>query len=42
MSMSLYVWKSPVLDDTDEATRLIALEDELAEIVVVARGFVLT
>jgi hypothetical protein len=28
MSMSLYVWKSPVLEDTDEAKRLLALEDE--------------
>jgi hypothetical protein len=28
MSMSLYVWKSPILDDTDEAKRLLALEDE--------------
>jgi hypothetical protein len=28
MSMSLYVWKSPVLDDEDEARRLLALEDE--------------
>jgi hypothetical protein len=28
MSMSLYVWKSPVLDDEDEAKRLLALEDE--------------
>jgi hypothetical protein len=28
MSMSLYVWKAPQVTDTDEAARLVALEDE--------------
>ena len=26
--MNLYAWKGPVVDDTDEATRLLELEDE--------------
>ncbi len=28
MSMSLYVWKAPLVTDTDEAARLVALEDQ--------------
>jgi hypothetical protein len=28
MSMSLHVWKAPQVTDTDEAARLVALEDE--------------
>ena len=28
MSMSLYVWSTPVITDADEAARLLNLEDE--------------